>query len=74
MNNFPSKKTVELLRKRYPVGAKVELLRMEDDQAPPLGTQGIVTGVDDIGSIMVDWDNGSTLSITYGEDLCRVVK
>ena len=30
-------------------------------------------GVDDIGSIMVAWDNGSGLSVAYGADLCRVV-
>ena len=27
--------------------------------------------VDDIGSILVDWDNGSTLGVAYGEDHCR---
>ena len=44
---------------------------MDDIQAPPVGTEGTVFGVDDIGSIMVRWDNGSTLSVAYGEDLCR---
>ena len=68
---FPSKETVERIRKEYPVGTRVELVRMDDPQAPPVGTKGIVRGVDDIGSIMVRWDNGSTLSVAYGEDLCR---
>lgn len=40
-------------------------------QAPPIGTKGTVRGVDDIGSIMVRWDNGCTLSVAYGEDMCR---
>lgn len=31
-------------------------------------------GVDDIGSIMVAWDNGSGLSVALGEDLCQKVK
>lgn len=44
---------------------------MDDIQAPPVGTEGTVFGVDDIGSIMVHWDNGNTLSVAYGEDLCR---
>ena len=74
MMNFPSRETVEHLRKRYPVGATVELLRMEDFQAPPIGTRGTVTGVDDAGSVMVNWRNGSSLSVAYGEDLCRVVR
>lgn len=68
---FPSKETVERVRKEYPVGSRVELVRMDDPQAPPVGTKGTVRGVDDIGSIMVAWDNGSGLSVAYGEDICR---
>jgi len=71
--SFPSKELVEALRKRYPVGCRVELLRMDDPQAPPVGTRGTVCGVDDIGSVMVAWDNGCGLSVAYGEDTCRVV-
>ena len=29
-NNFPSRELVESLRKRYPVGCRVELLHMDD--------------------------------------------
>lgn len=68
---FPSKEIVERIRKEYPVGSRVELVRMDDPQAPPVGTKGTVRGVDDIGSIMVAWDNGSGLSVAYGEDICR---
>lgn len=68
---FPSKETVERIRNEYPVGSRVELVRMDDSQAPPIGTKGTVRGVDDIGSIMVAWDNGSGLSVAYGEDICR---
>ena len=71
---FPSKEVVERIRKEFPSGTRVELLRMDDPQAPPIGTQGTVLGVDDIGSIMVAWDNGSGLSAVFGEDLCRKVK
>ena len=66
---FPSKEIVERIRREYPAGTRVELLRMDDPQAPPIGTQGTVMGVDDIGSIMVAWDNGSGLSVAFGEDL-----
>lgn len=41
---------------------------------PAKGTQGTVTGVDDIGSILIQWDNGSTLNAVYGEDVVRIVK
>lgn len=71
---FPSKEVVERIRKEFPSGTRVELLRMDDPQAPPIGTQGTVLGVDDIGSIMVAWDNGSGLSVAFGEDLCRKVE
>lgn len=69
--NFPRREIVERLREQYPVGCRVELTHMDDFQAPPIGTQGTVTGVDDTGSIMVDWDNGSGLNVIYGEDSCR---
>jgi len=70
-NNFPSRETVERIRKQYPVGCRVELLRMDDVGAPPIGTKGTVRYVDDIGSLGVAWDNGSSLQVVYGEDLCR---
>jgi len=70
---FPNRETVEMVRKRYTVGCRVELLRMDDPQAPPIGTRGTVRGVDDIGSVIVAWDNGCGLSVAYGEDACRVV-
>jgi len=72
-NRLPSRETVERIRAQYPVGCRVELIKMDDIQAPPIGTKGTVTGVDDIGSIMVSWDNGSTLHIVYGEDICRKI-
>ena len=73
MSNWPSRETVERIRKQYPAGSRVELIRMEDEQAPPIGTNGTVIGVDDIGSIMVQWDNGSSLNVVYGEDCCRKI-
>ena len=73
MMRFPSKDVVEVLRRQYPVGTRVELVRMDDPQAPLIGTKGTVKGVDDIGSIMVAWDNGCGLSVAYGADICRKV-
>ena len=68
---FIQKHILEQLREQFPVGARVELVQMDDVHAPPVGTKGTVRGVDDIGSIMVSWDNGSSLSVVYGEDACR---
>ena len=65
---FPSKEQIEHYRREYPVGCRVELVSMEDFQAPPVGTEGTVLGVDDTGSLIVKWDNGSHLNVIYGED------
>ena len=70
---FPRKETVERLRQEYPAGCQVELLRMDDPQAPPAGTMGTVIWVDDSGSIMVRWDSGGSLNVLYGVDECRRV-
>ena len=71
---IPSRELVERLRKQYPVGTRVELLRMDDFQAPPVGTRGTVTGVDDMASIIVNWDNGSCLNVVYGEDDVKIIE
>lgn len=68
---YITKERLERIKEQYPQGARVELVKMDDTQAPPIGTKGTVIGVDDIGSIMVNWDNGSSLSVVYGEDSCR---
>lgn len=62
---------LESLRKEFPKGARIVLEKMNDKQAPPIGTKGTVVGVDDIGSIMVMWDSGSSLNVVYGEDICK---
>lgn len=67
---FPKQKIVEKIRKEYPKGTRVKLVRMDDMKAPPLGTEGTVIGVDDTGSIMVAWDNGSSLNVIYNVDKC----
>ena len=61
--NFPSRETVERLRREYPAGT--------DCQAPPAGTHGTVLGVDDTGSLLMKWDNGSGLNVVCGEDIVK---
>ena len=73
MNGFPSRETVERVRRQYPSGTRVELVRMDDIQAPHVGTLGTVLGVDDTGSLLMKWDNGSGLNVVYGEDLVRKI-
>ncbi len=71
---FPSREQVERVKELYPAGTRVELIRMDDPQAPPVGTCGTVTGVDDTGSLLMDWDNGSGLNVVFGEDSVKKVE
>nr|DAX96016.1 MAG TPA: protein of unknown function (DUF4314) [Caudoviricetes sp.] len=71
---FPNKETVDRIRREYPVGTRVVLVKMEDAQAPPIGTEGTVGGVDDTGSLLMHWDNGSGLNVVYGEDIVRKIE
>ena len=70
---IPPKQNIEQTRKDYPIGCRIELLEMNDRQAPPTGTRGTVRGVDDIGSILVSWDNGSSLSVIPGVDMIKII-
>ena len=71
---FPNREIIAALRAEYPSGTRVKLLKMDDIQAPPVGTLGTVSGIDDTGSIMVRWDNGSGLFVVYGEDVVEKVQ
>ena len=63
----------EWLRRQFPEGTRVELVGMDDPEAPPIGTRGTVVGVDDIGSILMRWDTGSSLNVIWGVDVIRKV-
>ncbi len=70
-----SQKALERLRKEYPAGARVELVLMDDPYNTRLspGARGTVVSVDDIGTIHVRWDCGSSLGVVYGIDKCKIV-
>ena len=70
---LPSEAQVERIRKQYPAGCRVELVKMDDVQAPPVGTRGTVLGVDDTGSLLMRWDTGSGLNVIFGEDIVKKV-
>lgn len=64
---------VKGMKEAYKPGMRVVLEEMDDFQAPPIGCMGTVLGVDDAGSIIVRWDNGSRLSVAYGADRCSII-
>ena len=66
-----NKKRIEVLKLQYPKGCTVELVHMDDEQAPPKGTKGVVIQVDDIGTMHVAWETGSTLGVVPGVDMVR---
>ena len=66
-------KIAQDLRTQYPEGTKVRLLKMEDQQAPPIGTIGVVDYIDDIATIFVKWANGSRLGVVYKVDVIEKV-
>ena len=66
-------KTICMIKQIYNKGTRLELKRTDNPQAPPIGTRGTVTGVDDSGSIMVDWDDGSRSNVVPLIDECWIV-
>ena len=75
MGIYIKKEELEALRAEYPPGCRVELVKMDDPyREMPSGLQGMVTGVDDSGSTHVNWQNGSSLAVIFGEDECRKVE
>lgn len=66
-------KDIKKLKETYPSGTWVKLISMKDNQSPPKGTVGRVTFVDDIGTIHVNWSNGSSLGLIPDEDKFEVI-
>ena len=59
------------LKRNFSEGTRVELVLMDDFQAPPVGTKGTVKCVDDLGTVHILWDTGSSLGAVFGEDIIR---
>ena len=69
---FYKKLRVEAVKQQYPVGSRVELISLcNDEQGMPTGLRGTVVGVDDQPALLVNWDNSRTLSLLIGEDSFR---
>lgn len=70
-----TKERLQALRQAYPAGFRVELVHMDDPYNTKLfpGSKGTVMAVDDIGTIHVAWDCGSSLGAVYGVDAVRKV-
>jgi len=69
-----NKAALDARKARHRPGTRVELVRMNDlhTNLKP-GDRGEVAAVDSIGTVHVNWDNGSTLGAAYGEDEIRLL-
>ena len=66
---FSKEGRTQFIKEQYPCGTKVKLIHMIDPYAVmPEGLEGIVSCVDDTGTVFVDWENGSTLGVVLGKD------
>lgn len=62
----------ERYKQSYPPGTRVMLLNMNDPYSPvESGMRGTVQSVDDIGQLLMKWDNGRALALIPGEDSFR---
>jgi len=73
MNN-PSRAAVDARKARFKPGCRVELVNMDDPHTNlKPGDRGNVQMVDSIGTVHIQWDNGSTLGAAYGVDAIRLL-
>lgn len=76
MQPWEKDELIEIARRAHDrmIGRRVECVRMTGDPRPvPAGVQGTVVFVDDIGTIHVKWDNGSTLGLIPGLDSYKLL-
>ena len=67
------KQEIEEIKKMYLAGTKIQLIKMYDIQAVPPYTIGVVDYVDDIGTIHMKWQTGSSLGLIYGKDEFEII-
>ena len=69
-----SAEEVKEIENKYKPGLKVKLIKMYDLYAPPTGTIGIIKCVDGAGNILVNWENGSSLSLISVIDEFEIIE
>jgi hypothetical protein len=56
------------------VGARVKMIWMGEDPDPiPVGAEGTIEYIDDLGTVHVRWDNGRFLGLIPSHDKWRVL-
>ena len=65
---------LENLKEKYIPGTRIELSVMAGESQMPSGLKGTVTGVDDMGQVHINWDNGSSLALNVVEDSFKIIE
>ena len=73
MKGIPSKEEIGYYKKKYTRGTRIRLNEMKGEPQMYSGLEGTVLHVDDIGQIVMRWDNGSGLSLNVYEDSFTVI-
>lgn len=69
-----TKEEVEYIKKKYVTGTKIKLIKMYDFYSDiAKGEEGVITSVDDIGTIHVTWNSGATLGLIAGVDEFEII-
>lgn len=57
------------------IGRRIQLINCTDEFIPMApGSQGTIFHIDDTGTVFVNWDNGSALSLIPGIDKWKYIK
>ena len=73
MSGFLKPYQVEQIKKRYPVGTRIQLDHMEGERDMPDGLRGVVKMVDDQGQLHMRWENGRSLALVPNVDSFHVL-
>ena len=73
MKGIPSREEIQYFKKKYTPGTRIRLNEMSGEPQMSEGLEGTVLRVDDIGQIVMRWDNGSSLSLNVYEDRFVVI-
>lgn len=74
MQGFLKPYQVEQIKKKYPVGTRIELDHMEGEADMPDGLRGTVKHVDDQGQLHMRWDNGRSLAVVPNVDQFHILR
>lgn len=74
MQGFLKSYQVEQIKKKYPVGTRIQLDHMEGESDMPDGLRGTVNFIDDQGQLHMKWDNGCSLAVIPNVDSFHILR